>query len=46
MNTLVGLYGMIWTQLLVEVIMLPVSFGMYLHTASDKSRTNRSEVKK
>lgn len=44
MNTLVGLYGMIWTQLLVEVIMLPVSFGMYLHTASDKSRTNRSEV--
>lgn len=46
MNTLVGLCGMIWTQLLVEVIMLPVSFGMYLHTASDKSRTNRSEVKK
>ncbi len=46
MNTLVGLYGMIWTQLLVEVIMLPVSFGMYLHTASDKSRTNRSEMKK
>ena len=32
MNMTVGLYGMIWTQLLVEVIMLPVSFGMYMHT--------------
>ena len=27
-----GLYGMIWTQLVVEVIMLPVSLGMYFHT--------------
>lgn len=32
MDRTVGLYGMIWTQLLVEVIMLPVSFGMYMHT--------------
>ena len=24
--------GMIWTQLVVEVIMLPVSLGMYFHT--------------
>lgn len=32
MNMTVGLYGMIWTQLVVEVIMLPVSFGMYMHT--------------
>ena len=32
MDITVGLYGMIWTQLLVEVIMLPVSFGMYMHT--------------
>lgn len=32
MNATVGLYGMIWTQLVVEVIMLPVSFGMYMHT--------------
>ncbi|WP_072524070.1 MATE family efflux transporter [Clostridium sp. Marseille-P3244] len=32
MDLTVGLYGMIWTQLLVEVIMLPVSFGMYMHT--------------
>ena len=23
---------MIWTQLVVEIIMLPVSFAMYLHT--------------
>ena len=29
MDRFVGLYGMIWTQLIVEVIMLPVSFGMY-----------------
>lgn len=32
MNLTVGLYGMIWTQLVVEVIMLPVSLGMYFHT--------------
>ena len=32
MNLIFGLYGMIWTQLVVEVIMLPVSLGMYLHT--------------
>ena len=32
MNLTVGLYGMIWTQLVVEVIMLPVSLGMYRST--------------
>lgn len=32
MDITVGLYGMIWTQLVAEVIMLPVSFGMYMHT--------------
>lgn len=32
MNMILGLYGMIWTQLAVEVIMLPVSLGMYAHT--------------
>ncbi len=32
MNMLIGLFGMIWTQLAVEVIMLPVSLGMYFHT--------------
>lgn len=32
MDITIGLYGMIWTQLVVEIIMLPVSFGMYLHT--------------
>ena len=32
MNLLFGLYGMIWTQLVVEVIMLPVSLGMYRTT--------------
>ena len=32
MNLVVGLYGMIWTQLVVEVIILPVSLGMYLLT--------------
>lgn len=32
MNVLFGLFGMIWTQLVVEAIMLPVSLGMYAHT--------------
>ena len=32
MNLMVGLFGMIWTQLVVEIIMLPVSLGMYLKT--------------
>ena len=32
MNLTIGLYGMIWTQLVVEIIMLPVSLGMYAHT--------------
>ena len=32
MDLTVGLYGMIWTQLVVEVIMLPVSLGMYHST--------------
>ena len=32
MDLTVGLYGMIWTQLVVEVIMLPVSLGMYRST--------------
>ena len=32
MRAVVGLYGMIWTQLIVEVIMLPVSLGMYART--------------
>ena len=32
MNLTIGLYGMIWTQLVVEIIMLPVSLGMYFHT--------------
>ena len=32
MNWTLGLYGMIWTQLAVELIMLPVSLGMYRRT--------------
>ena len=32
MDLTVGLYGMIWTQLVVEVIMLPVSLGIYRST--------------
>ena len=32
MDVFIGLYGMKWTQLVVEVIMLPVSLGMYFHT--------------
>ena len=32
MNAIVGLYGMIWTQFVTEVIMLPVSLLMYRAT--------------
>lgn len=32
MENTIGLYGMIWTQLVVELIMLPISFTMYWHT--------------
>ena len=32
MNWIFGLYGMIWTQLVVEVVMLPVSLGIYRAT--------------
>ena len=32
MDLTVGLYGMIWTQLAVEIITLPVSLGMYRST--------------
>ena len=32
MDVTIGLYGMIWTQLVVEIIMLPVSLGMYRST--------------
>ena len=31
MNALIGLFGMIWTQFVVEIIMLPASLGMYMH---------------
>ena len=46
MDRTVGLYGMIWTQLVVEVIMLPVSLGMcrstfrHLPPAEDKLEKN------
>lgn len=32
MNWIVGLYGMIWTQLIIETLMLPVTIGMYAMT--------------
>lgn len=32
MNWIVGLYGMIWTQLIIETLMLPVTIGMYAVT--------------
>lgn len=40
MNRFVGLYGMIWTQLIVEVIMFPVSLLMY---AAELRRIRREE---
>ena len=32
MNLIFGLYGMIWTQLAVEIVMLAVSLGLYFYT--------------
>ncbi len=32
MNRIFGLYGMIWTQLVVEMIMIPATLGMYMAT--------------
>ena len=32
MNWIFGLYGMIWTQLVIELIMLPATVGMYAVT--------------
>lgn len=29
MNRIMGLYGMIWTQLIIEALMLPVTTGTY-----------------
>ncbi len=42
MNLIFGLYGMIWTQLAVEIIMLPVSLGMYFHTFKTLSAGNKT----
>lgn len=42
MNVLVGLYGMIWTQLVVEIIMLPVSLGMYGMTLKRLRETEKA----
>lgn len=38
MNWLVGLYGMIWVQLIIEVIMLPFMLGMYFYTMKKLKR--------
>ena len=32
LNSLFGLYGLVWTQFVIKVIMLPVSLGIYAHT--------------
>lgn len=32
MNWIFGLYGMIWTQLIIELIMFPATLGMYMMT--------------
>ena len=39
MSLIFGLYGMIWTQLMVECIMLPVSLGMYARTMTKLGRS-------
>ena len=44
MNFYVGLYGMIWTQLVVEIIMLPVSLGMYFHVFKSLNRDIKKDL--
>ena len=44
MNWIFGLYGMIWTQLAVEVIMLPVSLAMYSHTLKRLPVDERKQI--
>ena len=44
MNWIFGLYGMIWTQLVVEVIMLPVSLAMYAHTLKRLPIDERKQI--
>lgn len=44
MNMVFELYGMIWTQLAVETIMLPVSLGMYVHTLKRLNAAGSSEI--
>lgn len=39
MNATIGLFGMIWTQLVIEAIMLPVSLGLYAHTLKKLRQT-------
>ena len=45
MNRLFGLYGMIWTQLAVEIIMLPISLGIYAHTFKRLKPAKQSQYK-
>lgn len=44
MNWIFGPYGMIWTQLVVEVIMLPVSLAMYAHTLKRLPIDERKQI--
>ena len=43
MDVIFGLYGMIWTQLVVEIIMLPVSLGMYFRTLKGLKKGENKE---
>lgn len=46
MNRLFGLYGMIWTQLIIESLMLPATLGMYRATWRKLKRTEHGTNKK
>lgn len=41
MNWLVGLYGMIWTQLIIEALMLPITITMYSKTLKNIMKINK-----
>ena len=46
MNYVFGLYGMIWTQLIIESLMLPATLGMYMATWRKLKRTEHGTNKK
>ena len=46
MNRIMGLYRIIWTQLIIEALMLPVTIGMYAVTWRNLQIKNQKREEK